>query len=107
MDSARALAWLRLSALTGEDSFSIWVLVGEYQNQSTSYIQWPKSEEVGTRFADQLLAHLESDLILKSRDKGRRSEANDGEEYALVYWGRDRAFSREWGATLFLSFFGT
>lgn len=30
----------------------------------------------------------ERGLILKSNDKGRRSEANDGEAYALVYLGR-------------------
>lgn len=49
-----------------------------------------------------------SGLILNSKDKGRRSEAdNDGEVYALVYQGRSRAFSlREQGATPFLSFFG-
>lgn len=48
-----------------------------------------------------------SGLILNSKDKGRRSEAdNDGEVYALVYWGRGKAFSRERGAIPFLSFFG-
>ena len=48
----------------------------------------------------------ERDLILKSKDKGRRSEANDGEAYALVYQGRDRVILREWDTTPFLSFFG-
>ena len=38
--------------------------------------------------------------------KGRRSEVNDGGTYAVVYWGRGRAFSREWGGvTPFLSCF--
>ena len=60
---------------------------------------------MGTKFTDQLLAHLaEKDVILESNDKERRSEASDEEAYALVYWGRCKAFSREWGAAPFLSF---
>ena len=42
------------------------------------------------KFTDQLLTHLERDLILESKDKGRRHEARDGEAYALVYQGRGR-----------------
>ena len=34
----------------------------------------------------------ERDLTLKSKDRGRRSEANDGEAYTSVYQGRGRAF---------------
>ena len=45
------------------------------------------------------------DLILKGKNKGRRSEVNDGELCTLVYLRRNSAFSKEWGATLFLSFF--
>ena len=36
--------------------------------------------------------HGRRDLILKSKDIGRRSEANDGEAEAFVYWRRTRAF---------------
>lgn len=43
------------------------------------------------KFTDQLLTHLERDLILESKDKGRRNEARDGEAYALVCQGRGRA----------------
>ena len=34
----------------------------------------------------------ERDLTLKSKDRGRRSEANDGEAYTSVYQGMGRAF---------------
>lgn len=46
------------------------------------------------------------DKILKTKDKERRREANDGEAYALVYGGRGRAFSIKLGATAFSSIVG-
>ena len=76
-------------------SFSVWVRVASNETEAeinTSFIQWPKNGEAGTKFTDQLLAHPARDLILKSKDKGKRSEANDGEAYALVYWGRGQCF---------------
>ena len=45
------------------------------------------------------------DLILKSKNKGRRSKVNAGEVCALDYLRRSSAFSKERGATLFSSFF--
>ena len=40
------------------------------------------------------------------KDKERRSEADDGEAYALVYGEGAGLLPREWGVTLFLSFLG-
>ena len=46
------------------------------------------------------------DKILKNKNK-ERSEANDGEAYALVYGGRGGAFTTKLGATPFSSVFGS
>lgn len=40
------------------------------------------------------------------QDKERRSEAEGGEAYALVYGEGAGLLPREWGVTLFLSFLG-
>ena len=45
------------------------------------------------------------DLILNSEDKRVRSEAKDGEAYALVYWGKDGASSRGVVLPPFILFF--
>ena len=52
-------------------------------------------------------SHLngERDLLLRNKDDGGRSETNDGEARALVFWERSRA-SLEMGYHPFLSFFG-
>jgi len=47
---------------------------------------------MGTKFTDQLLSYPGRDLILKGKDQGRRSEANDGAVNALIYWGRGLLF---------------
>ena len=54
------------------------------------------------KFTDQLLTHRgKRNLILENKDKGKRSEARDGEAYALVYQGRGRAFQRRGVPPLF------
>lgn len=44
------------------------------------------------------------DLILNSEGKRGRSEAKDGDAYALVYWGKGGAFSKGCGITPFYPF---
>ena len=47
----------------------------------------------------------ERDLIVKNKDKERKSEVDDGESHVLVHKGREGLFPREC-ATSFLSIFG-
>ena len=91
MDPAQALAEPMCPASAGEGSFSClgWALFSgqrlEKQELSLQINLSPTWWE-GFNFKD-------------------KSEANDGEAYALVYLGRGRAFSGEWSATPFLMLF--
>ena len=69
--------------------------------QQIKLLQWTKNEEV-----HRWTSHPrgDRDLLLKSKDEGRKSEASDTEAYALVLQGRGRAFSKEWGAYIYQSF---
>ena len=94
----------------GEGSFSNWVPAANKETEAE--INTAQALFGGQRMeARELSSQInfspicERDLILKSKDKGRRSEANDGEAWALVYWGRGRALLRDWGAIPFLSVF--
>ena len=76
-------------------------------------VGWPKNEEAGTNHAPPMpLPHRsascppgERDLIVKNKDKERKSEVDDGESHVLVHKGREGLFPREC-ATPFLSIFG-
>lgn len=63
-------------------------------------VGWPKNEEAGTNHAPPIpLLHRstscppgERNLIVKNKDKERKSEVDDGESYALVHKGKEGLF---------------
>ena len=70
---------------------------------STSFMG---GERRGSNYIHTSTSHLLcEDLILKIKDKRRRSEPNDGEAYSVVNWGKPRALLRERVAILFLPLF--
>ena len=70
---------------------------------STSFMG---GERRGSNYIHTSTSHLLcEDLILKIKDKRRRSEPNDGEAYSLVNWGKPRALLRERLPSSFYPFF--
>ena len=72
----------------------------------TAQASWVVKERRGMNYIHTSTSHLLCvDLILKIKEKRRRSEPNNGEAYSLVNQGKPRALLRKQVAILFLPLF--